>query len=190
MTLCSVASAEKCCHLILVWWCVLQKIQKWYHNLHLALGGTPSDLLRTRVQARDGCVFSRCSFESESEVRVLVSLLKVTSPKKNQMMTLLRGGYAAKCHALLKIKYQLWHFKLPFPSKRLCHTQCFLNFSSPCSNNFLTSAPSPCHGTFYFQVECELLAHGLTVFPGGKWYFKFGRLFCFPFLFYEETWNC
>ena len=123
-TLCSLASAEKCNRLILFWRCLFQQ-KKTYpsQNSHLALGGTPAALALTRLRqtrARDGCVFSRCS--SESEVRIstsLLYLLKETSQKESHMMTLLCRGYTTKCGALLKIKYRWRYFKFPFSGERL-----------------------------------------------------------------------
>jgi len=96
MTLWSVASAEKCLHSISFWWCLLQKR---YQNSNLALGGTPA---QTRAQARDSCVLSRCSSESEYELWYLFYIFW-------------------RCDVLLKFKYQWWHFKFPFSGERLCH---------------------------------------------------------------------
>ena len=40
--------------------------------------------------------------------------------KRIKWWTLLRRVYTAKCHVLLNIQYQWWHFKHPFSRERLC----------------------------------------------------------------------
>jgi len=100
MTLCSVDSAEKYPLFDSLLAVSFSKDTKEITNLCLALRGTPA--ANTTITGLRPC--SRCSFESE--VQILVSFWKETSPKENQMMTLLCRVYNVKCHALLKIQYQ------------------------------------------------------------------------------------
>jgi len=51
----------------------------------------------------------------------LISLMKETSPKENQILKHLRRDYTEKCHAVMKIKYSWWHLKFPFSGERLLH---------------------------------------------------------------------
>ena len=108
---------------VVIWFSFGGVTFKWYKRdtkiRTLALKGTPAENIS--ITCLCPCL-RRCS--AKNEVRNWVFLLKETSPKENQMMTLFHKGFSAKfgkgpnatlqVSCFIEYKYQQWHCKTPF----------------------------------------------------------------------------